>query len=90
MQIWYYVLLGVCGVLSVACLYVVCSRERVAAELSAVRAELHTVRWELRELGRRAARARTPAKTIVLPAYLPADPEEFRRTSVRLARYSSE
>ncbi len=71
------------SVLCFACAYALWSRERVASELRAVRAEL-------RELGRRAARARAPARTQILPALSVMDPEEFRRTSVRLARYSAE
>ena len=78
-ELWAWTLVAI-----VACLVVAVWREwrgRVVAErdLSYTRAQLRRLRGEW-------ARARTPAKTRVLPALTSDDPEEFTRTQIRSVR----
>lgn len=86
-EVWCWILVAIVAGLVVAVWWVLRSRDEVARDLSYARDELRRIRSdlsytraELRRLQMQWARARTPAKTCVLPALPSDDPEEFKRT----------
>ncbi len=75
-EIWVWTLAALVAGMAGVVMWLLWDRDTIAAERDAALGYI-------RELGRRRARARTPAKTRVLPAFLHEDPEEFRRTRAR-------